>query len=204
MALAGFLPPSLAYVDGVLDLATMALVFSAMLGLSVHAPHEELSVALRNSVAEKERSDVILQSVGDGIVAMNIQGRIVSVNPVARYLLGCSALDCVGKVFYEVFRMRDDVDHGFPPSPLVACLCEQGPVSGNGYLMARSDAEACRPIEYTASPLIGHGGKLLGDKLLRYSYMASAAIFCYFAVYVILSGYNEFVGAGAVEQLHAL
>ena len=29
------------------------------------------------------------------------------------------------------------------------------------------------------------GGKLLGDKLLRYSYLASAAIFCYFAVYVI-------------------
>jgi len=49
-----------------------------------------------------------------------------------------------------------------------------------------------------------HGGKLLGDKLLRYSYMASAAIFCYFAVYVILSGYNEFVGSGAVEPLHAL
>ena len=48
------------------------------------------------------------------------------------------------------------------------------------------------------------GGKLLGDKLLRYSYLASAAIFCYFAVYVILSGYNEFVGAAAVEQLHAL
>lgn len=38
-----------------------------------------------------------------------------------------------------------------------------------------------------------HGGKLLGDKLLRYSYLASAAIFCYFAVYVILSGYHEFM-----------
>jgi L-lysine exporter family protein LysE/ArgO len=43
-----------------------------------------------------------------------------------------------------------------------------------------------------------------GDKLLRYSYMASAAIFCYFAVYVILSGYNEFVGSRAADQLHAL
>lgn len=41
------------------------------------------------------------------------------------------------------------------------------------------------------------GGKLLGDKLLRYSYLASAAIFCYFAVYVIVSGYNEFVGQAA-------
>lgn len=49
-----------------------------------------------------------------------------------------------------------------------------------------------------------HGGKLLGDKLLRYSYLASAAIFCYFAVYVILSGYHEFIGAAAVEPLHAL
>lgn len=37
------------------------------------------------------------------------------------------------------------------------------------------------------------GGKLLGDRLLRYSYLASAAIFCYFAVYVITTGYAEFI-----------
>ena len=48
------------------------------------------------------------------------------------------------------------------------------------------------------------GGKLLGDKLLRYSYMASAAIFCYFAVYVILSGYNEFIAAAAPASLPGL
>lgn len=45
------------------------------------------------------------------------------------------------------------------------------------------------------------GGKLLGDKLLRYSYMASAAIFCYFAVYVIISGYQEFILPAAVAEL---
>lgn len=48
------------------------------------------------------------------------------------------------------------------------------------------------------------GGKLLGDKLLHYSYLASAAIFCYFAVYVILSGYQEFIGGGALAELPAL
>ncbi|MDE1169033.1 MAG: LysE family transporter [Pseudomonas sp.] len=41
------------------------------------------------------------------------------------------------------------------------------------------------------------GGKLLGDRLLKYSYMASAAIFCYFAVYVIMSGYREFIVQGS-------
>ncbi|MBA1194386.1 LysE family translocator [Pseudomonas entomophila] len=38
-----------------------------------------------------------------------------------------------------------------------------------------------------------HGGRLLGDRLLTWSYLASAAIFCYFAVYVIVSGYREFI-----------
>lgn len=42
-----------------------------------------------------------------------------------------------------------------------------------------------------------HGGRLLGDRLLTWSYLASAAIFCYFAVYVILSGYREFILAAA-------
>lgn len=42
------------------------------------------------------------------------------------------------------------------------------------------------------------GGKLLGARLLKFSYLASAGIFVWFAVFVITSGYREFiVGAGA-------
>ncbi|MCC3704462.1 LysE family translocator [Rouxiella badensis] len=37
------------------------------------------------------------------------------------------------------------------------------------------------------------GGKLLGHRLLKYSYIASALIFSYFAIYVIASGYREFI-----------
>ncbi|MBS0969461.1 lysine transporter LysE [Chimaeribacter arupi] len=37
------------------------------------------------------------------------------------------------------------------------------------------------------------GGKFLGPRLLHYSYIASAVIFSYFAVYVIVSGYREFI-----------
>jgi L-lysine exporter family protein LysE/ArgO len=53
----------------------------------------------------------------------------------------------------------------------------------------------CAFICFAAS----HGGRLLGDRLLKYSYWISAAIFCYFAVYVILSGYHEFIGAGSAQ-----
>lgn len=41
--------------------------------------------------------------------------------------------------------------------------------------------------------IASHGGRLLGDRLLTWSYLLSAGIFCYFAGYVILSGYREFI-----------
>lgn len=37
------------------------------------------------------------------------------------------------------------------------------------------------------------GGKLLGARLLKFSYLASAGIFVWFAVFVITSGYREFI-----------
>ncbi|HHJ1297060.1 LysE family translocator [Pseudomonas sp. P1B16] len=45
--------------------------------------------------------------------------------------------------------------------------------------------------------IASHGGRLLGDRLLTWSYLLSAAIFCYFAVYVIVSGYREFILASS-------
>ena len=42
------------------------------------------------------------------------------------------------------------------------------------------------------------GGRLLGEKLMKYTYIASALIFAYFAIYVVVTGYAEFVGASVV------
>ena len=46
--------------------------------------------------------------------------------------------------------------------------------------------------------IASQGGKLLGARLLKVSYLVSAGIFVWFAVFVITSGYREFIiGAGA-------
>jgi L-lysine exporter family protein LysE/ArgO len=46
--------------------------------------------------------------------------------------------------------------------------------------------------------IASQGGKLLGARLLKVSYLISAGIFVWFAVFVITSGYREFIiGAGA-------
>lgn len=42
--------------------------------------------------------------------------------------------------------------------------------------------------------LAAQGGRLMGAQLVRYTYIASALIFAYFAAYVVITGYTEFIG----------
>ncbi|KPC36752.1 Lysine transporter LysE [Pseudomonas syringae pv. cilantro] len=39
----------------------------------------------------------------------------------------------------------------------------------------------------------------MGERILRWSYIASALIFAYFTLYVVISGYMEFVAAVPVQ-----
>ncbi|WP_260960742.1 LysE family translocator [Pseudomonas citri] len=43
--------------------------------------------------------------------------------------------------------------------------------------------------------LAAQGGRLMGQQLVKYTYIASALIFAYFAAYVVITGYAEFVGS---------
>ncbi|WP_426143806.1 LysE family translocator [Pseudomonas sp. DWP3-1-2] len=45
------------------------------------------------------------------------------------------------------------------------------------------------------------GGRLIGERLMKYTYIFSALIFAYFAVYVVVTGYAEFIG-GSVPFEH--
>lgn len=50
--------------------------------------------------------------------------------------------------------------------------------------------------------LAHQGGQFMGERMLRWAYIASALIFAYFTLYVVITGYLEFVGGptAAVSQ----
>ncbi|GFM54158.1 membrane protein [Pseudomonas cichorii] len=51
----------------------------------------------------------------------------------------------------------------------------------------------------TLCALAHQGGRLMGEKMLKWSYIASALIFAYFTLYVVITGYMEFVGQPALS-----
>jgi L-lysine exporter family protein LysE/ArgO len=47
--------------------------------------------------------------------------------------------------------------------------------------------------------LADQGGRIMGERMLRWAYMASALIFAYFTLYVVITGYMEFVARPSVD-----
>ena len=56
---------------------------------------------------EKERLAVTLRSIGDGVIATDLDGNVLSINNVAEALTGWTQEEAAGKPFGAVFRSFD-------------------------------------------------------------------------------------------------
>jgi two-component system CheB/CheR fusion protein len=56
---------------------------------------------------EKERAQITLESIGDGVIRVNVEGEIEYVNPVGAAMLGWSLDECHGRQLDEVFAVRN-------------------------------------------------------------------------------------------------
>ncbi|MBU2837765.1 PAS domain-containing protein, partial [Acidithiobacillus thiooxidans] len=52
----------------------------------------------------KERAEVTLHSIGDGVITTDTQGRVTDINPVAESMLGSARSDLLGKPLETVFH----------------------------------------------------------------------------------------------------
>ncbi len=102
---------------------------------------------------EKERAQVTLHSIGDGVITTDAKGSIEYLNPVAEQLTGWRSSAVEGKALLDIFRIVGD--EGNTPlysdlSELLAHSNQDGPLHQSMLLDANHDAIA---IEFTASAI---------------------------------------------------
>ncbi len=97
--------------------------------------------ALRNALdllnREKERAQVTLHSIGDGVITTDADGRVDLVNRVAESLTGWSQAEAAGRHFEEVFRQE-------------------------GSDLVGRDGSACL-VEVSRAPILDESGRSIGD-----------------------------------------
>ncbi|RQO80380.1 EAL domain-containing protein [Acidovorax sp. FJL06] len=115
--------------------------------------------------AEKERAEVTLASIGDGVITTDLAGRIDTLNEAAQLMTGFTAQQAVGRQLDDVFRLYEE-----PASRNASSATERDSQPGalqqatREVLIHRSGERYA--IEYTASPIRKHGGLAVGCVLV--------------------------------------
>lgn len=115
---------------------------------------------------EKERAEVTLSSIGDGVITTDASSRVTFLNRTAEMLTGWSLEDARGKHLDEVFNLVDEATRLRMTNLLDKVFDERGLTGQNrqAILVARNGAEFV--IEELASPILSPGGAVIGCVLV--------------------------------------
>jgi two-component system, cell cycle sensor histidine kinase and response regulator CckA len=116
--------------------------------------------------AEKDRLEVTLRSIGDGVIATDTEGRVTDINKVAEALTGWAEEEALGRPLAEIFHIinQDTRERCVNPVDLVL---EQGKVVGlanHTVLLSRDGAEYV--IADSGAPIHDLAGKIIGVVLV--------------------------------------
>ncbi|MCM8775123.1 MAG: ATP-binding protein [Candidatus Omnitrophica bacterium] len=118
---------------------------------------DELRKANARIEQEKVRYEALLASIGDGMIAVDRDGKIIMMNIRAQDMLGLTDTSCVGKPFQDVFSIEDEKGNLFSieQRPLSICLATGKRVTAVAYY--RTGGNSKFPAAITASPIILEG-----------------------------------------------
>jgi diguanylate cyclase (GGDEF)-like protein/PAS domain S-box-containing protein len=115
--------------------------------------------------AEKDRAEITLASIGDGVITTDASGHVESINETAQLMTGFTMEQALGQHIDEVFRLSDEpvsrnVDPGGERDPISGALQLPAP----DVLLHRSGERYA--IEYTASAIREADGSAAGCVLV--------------------------------------
>ena len=133
----------------------------AILTIARDVSHRKsLEVSLSRS---KRQAQYTLESISEGVITTDNDGRIDYMNLAAETLTGTNRDDAAGHRVGELFTLVDDADRRPLGDPVDRCLAMRRRVNmGRRAVMVSSDGEHEHSVEITASPVRGPSNSISG------------------------------------------
>lgn len=141
---------------GLLALGLGATLAVALVGSRLRALTGEADVRRRDAVRARREMDALLEATGDGVLGMDLQGRVLSMNRAGCELLGYQEGELVGRDVHDTLHPRtaDGSPRPRAASPFLRALAsgEGGRASGEDVLWRRDGAAL--PVHWSLRPLL--------------------------------------------------
>jgi PAS domain S-box-containing protein len=115
---------------------------------------------------QREWFETTLESIGDAVIATDVEGRVQFMNALAEHLTGWRLSDAAGHKCDDVFRIVNEDTRRTVESPVTRVLAE-GTVVGlaNHTVLISADGTE-RPIDDSGAPIRGRDGRIVGVVLV--------------------------------------
>ena len=128
--------------------------------------NKQLQLTNLNLQISEEKLGVTLNSMGDGVIATDAEGRVTFINPVSAQLTGWTQAEALGRKVEEIFHIiNKDTRH--PALIPVMDAVKHGTIQGlanHTVLIARNGVE--RDIADSCAPIRAHNNKIVGAVLV--------------------------------------
>ncbi|MFW8592168.1 EAL domain-containing protein [Glaciecola sp. 2405UD65-10] len=111
---------------------------------------------------EKDKYQIALQSIGEGVIATNNQALVTYINPIAEKILGTTSEQCLGKGIDDVMQVLDAITGEKLVNPIHYALQEDRVVGVSPETCIQSPDYGRIDIEESSSPIKDTHGKSIG------------------------------------------
>jgi PAS domain S-box-containing protein len=110
---------------------------------------------------EKERLAVTLRSIGDGVIATDLEGRVILLNRAAEVLTGSSQAEATGQPFASIFKTLDPDTRARRDNSIEALTRREAPGPCRSTILVGKGLDE-HPIEEAIAPLRDSAGRRIG------------------------------------------
>jgi diguanylate cyclase (GGDEF)-like protein/PAS domain S-box-containing protein len=126
---------------------------------------------------EKERAQVTLQSIGDGVITTDAEGNVDYINPVAQDLTGWEIRNARGRGINDIMTIVNANTRASVDNPVMRCLKEGRVISlaDNSVLVTKAGNEV--PIQDSAAPIRDRIGNIVGAVMVFHDVSRESRLF---------------------------
>ena len=122
----------------------------------------ELKNAEARLFEEKERAHITLNSIGDGVVTLNVQGCVEFINPYAEQMMGCSLESVQNQPLSDYLQFADAETHVPLENPVGKCLDEEEVIVYSDHIHAIRNDGTRFAVKLTISPMHNQSRQIIG------------------------------------------
>lgn len=122
----------------------------------------ELKASEKRLSDERERLDVTLRSIGDGVIATDVTGQVTLLNPSAAVLIGYEMDEALGKPLDRVFQVTNAETGQAMESPIGYVLKTGQLLSLTEHCVLIAKDGMRRAISYNSTPIVDNERRIIG------------------------------------------